>query len=145
MTPLEALAVLLAGVGAGTINAAVGSGTLITFPVLLAVGYPPLLAAVSNNVGLVPGSMAAAFGYRRELAGQWPRTLRLAIASVVNAILGALALLVLPDDAFRAIVPAFIAGARACRDPAAPVAAAGRGASGDRGSVGCAPPPRPSG
>jgi len=109
LTTLEALAVLLAGVGAGTINAAVGSGTLITFPVLLAVGYPPLLANVSNNVGLVPGSLAAAFGYRRELAGQWPRTLRLAIASVVGALIGAGALLVLPDDAFRAIVPAFIA------------------------------------
>jgi uncharacterized membrane protein YfcA len=111
LTSLEALAVLLAGAGAGTINAAVGSGTLITFPVLLAVGYPPLLANVSNNVGLVPGSLAAAFGYRRELAGQWPRTLRLAIASVVGALLGAIALLRLPDDAFRAIVPVFIAAA----------------------------------
>ncbi len=109
MTPLEALAVLVAGAGAGMINAAVGSGTLITFPVLLAVGYPPLLANVSNNVGLVPGSVAAAFGYRRELAGQWPRTLRLACASLLGALVGAVALLVLPDDAFGAIVPVFIA------------------------------------
>ncbi len=111
MTALEALAVLLAGSGAGMINAAVGSGTLITFPVLLAVGYPPLLANVSNNVGLVPGSVSAAFGYRRELAGQWRRTLRLASASVAGALVGAVALLVLPDDAFRAIVPVFIAAA----------------------------------
>ncbi len=111
MTALEALAVLLAGSGAGMINAAVGSGTLITFPVLLAVGYPPLLANVSNNVGLVPGSVSAAFGYRRELAGQWQRTLRLASASVAGALVGAVALLVLPDDAFRAIVPVFIAAA----------------------------------
>jgi uncharacterized membrane protein YfcA len=109
LTWLEALAVLSAGAGAGTINAVVGSGTLITFPVLLAVGYPPLLANVSNNVGLVPGSVAAAFGYRRELAGQWRRTLRLAGASVVGSVIGAIALLLLPDDAFRAIVPAFIA------------------------------------
>ncbi len=109
MSPLEALAVLVAGAGAGMINAAVGSGTLITFPVLLAVGYPPLLANVSNNVGLVLGSVSAAVGYRRELAGQWPRTLRLACASVAGALVGAAALLVLPDDAFRAIVPAFIA------------------------------------
>jgi hypothetical protein len=109
VSPLEALAVLVAGAGAGMINAAVGSGTLITFPVLLAVGYPPLLANVSNNVGLVLGSVAAAVGYRRELAGQWARTLRLACASVVGALVGAIALLVLPDDAFRAIVPAFIA------------------------------------
>jgi len=109
VTPLEALAVLVAGMGAGMINAAVGSGTLITFPVLLAVGYPPLLANVSNNVGLVLGSVAAAFGYRRELAGQWVRTLSLACASVIGALLGAVALLVLPDEAFRAIVPVFIA------------------------------------
>ncbi len=109
MTPFEALAVLAAGAGAGTINAAVGSGTLLTFPVLLAVGFPPLVANVSNNVGLVPGSVAAAIGYRRELAGQGRRTARLAVASVLGSLLGAVALLRLPDEAFKAIVPAFIA------------------------------------
>jgi len=109
VSPLEALAVLVAGVGAGMVNAVVGSGTLITFPVLLAVGYPPLLANVSNNVGLVLGSISAAFGYRRELVGQWERTLRLACASVAGALVGAVALLLLPAEAFRAIVPVFIA------------------------------------
>ena len=57
MDPLEALAIVAAGIGAGAINTVVGSGTLITFPVLIALGYPPLVANVSNNVGLVPGSI----------------------------------------------------------------------------------------
>ena len=67
MTLLEALAVFVAGIGAGTINTIVGSGTLITFPTLLAVGFPPVSANVSNTVGLVPGSVSGALGYRREL------------------------------------------------------------------------------
>jgi uncharacterized membrane protein YfcA len=108
MTELEALAVLAAGVAAGTINAVVGSGTLITFPVLLAVGYSPVTANVSNTVGLVPGSVAGSIGYRRELAGQGGRVARLSIASVLGGITGAVLLLELPASAFEAIVPAFI-------------------------------------
>ena len=102
------LAVALAGLAAGTINTVVGSGTLITFPVLLAVGYPPVLANVSNTVGLVPGSASGAFGYRAELTGQRSRLLRLGSASVIGAVLGAAALLVLPADAFQAVVPVLI-------------------------------------
>lgn len=105
---LEALAVVLAGAGAGLINTVVGSGTLITFPVLLSVGYPPVTANVSNNVGLVPGSVSGVYGYRRELAGTWRRVARLAAASVAGGLTGAVLLLVLPDSAFEAIVPAFI-------------------------------------
>lgn len=108
MTVWEALAVALAGLGAGTINAVVGSGTLITFPVLLAVGYPPVLANVSNTVGLVPGSLSSVVGYRAELAGQRDRLTRLGAASVLGAGAGATALLVLPDGAFGAIVPVLI-------------------------------------
>ena len=108
MTPDEALLVFVAGVGAGTINAVVGSGTLITFPTLLAVGYPPVLANVSNTVGLVPGSVSGAVGYRRELAGQLPRLLRLGTASMLGGITGALLLLQLPESAFKAIVPVLI-------------------------------------
>ena len=92
-TPLvsvwEAVAVALAGLAAGTINTVVGSGTLVTFPVLLAVGYPPVLANVTNTVGLVPGSLSGAVGYRRELAGQRRRLSRLAVASVLGGITGA--------------------------------------------------------
>jgi uncharacterized protein len=105
----EALAVLAAGVAAGTINTVVGSGTLITFPVLLAVGYAPVTANVSNTIGLVPGSISGSIGYRRELAGQRERVLRLGTASLLGGITGAIALLALPDDLFEAIVPVFIA------------------------------------
>jgi uncharacterized protein len=105
----EVIAVVLAGVAAGTINTVVGSGTLITFPVLLAVGYSPLVANVSNTIGLVPGSVAGAIGYRRELAGQERRILRLGVAALLGGTTGAVLLLVLPESAFKAIVPVFIA------------------------------------
>jgi uncharacterized protein len=108
VTAWDALLVGLAGLGAGTINAVVGSGTLITFPTLLAVGLPPVVANVSNTVGLVPGSIASSWGYRGELAGQRPRVLRLATATVVGATLGAVLLLVLPESSFVAIVPVLI-------------------------------------
>ncbi len=105
----EVLAIAMAGLAAGTINTVVGSGTLITFPVLLAFGYAPVTANVSNTVGLVPGSLSGSVGYRRELAGQRGRAARLGIASALGAITGAILLLVLPASAFEAIVPAFIA------------------------------------
>jgi uncharacterized membrane protein YfcA len=87
----------------------VGSGTLITFPVLLAFGYAPVTANVTNTLGLVPGSAAGAYGYREELRGQWRRTGRLACASFAGAAAGAVLLLSLPATAFKTIVPAFIA------------------------------------
>jgi uncharacterized protein len=87
----------------------VGSGTLITFPVLLAFGYAPVTANVSNTVGLVPGSVSGAVGYRRELAGQREQAVRLGSASVLGGITGAILLLVLPASAFETIVPVFIA------------------------------------
>ncbi|HUO73766.1 MAG TPA: sulfite exporter TauE/SafE family protein [Solirubrobacteraceae bacterium] len=108
-TPLQALAIFAAGVAAGTINTVVGSGTLITFPVLLGVGYAPVVANVSNTIGLVPGSATGAYGYRRELRGQRRRTVPLAAASVLGGITGAILLLSLPASAFKAIVPVFIA------------------------------------
>ena len=80
MTAAHAAIIFVAGLAAGTINTIVGSGSLITFPTLLALGYPPVLANVSNNVGLVPGGASGAYGYRRELAGQGPRLRRLAPA-----------------------------------------------------------------
>ena len=101
-------AVLLAGVAAGTINTVVGSGTLITFPTLLAFGVPPVTANVSNTIGLVPGSASGAWGYRRELRGQRGRLLRLASASAIGGVGGAALLLGLPPEAFDAIVPALI-------------------------------------
>jgi uncharacterized membrane protein YfcA len=108
VSPWEVIAILLAGVAAGTINTVVGSGTLITFPTLLAFGIPPVTANVSNTVGLAPGSLSGAIGYRAELTGQRRRLVRLGSASLVGGIAGALLLLVLPSSAFDAIVPVLI-------------------------------------
>ena len=108
MTVLEALAVLAAGAVAGGVNAVVGSGSLITFPTLLAVGYSPVTANVSNCVGLVPGGVGGSFGYRRELRGQWRRCAVLAVGTTLGALLGGVLLLELPDAVFDAIVPALI-------------------------------------
>ncbi|MBK8469359.1 MAG: sulfite exporter TauE/SafE family protein [Candidatus Phosphoribacter sp.] len=109
MSLLDAVLILLAGVGAGTINTIVGSGTLITFPTLLFLGYPPLAANVSNNIGLVAGGLSGSWGYRRELRGQGDLLRRLLPMSLLGAVVGAGLLLTLPASAFRAIVPVLIA------------------------------------
>ena len=109
MSAGEIIAIALAGAAAGAINTLVGSGTLITFPVLLAFGYPPVTANVSNNIGLVPGSASGAWGYRAELAGQRATATRLIPCSVAGAICGAVLLLALPPKAFEVVIPFIIA------------------------------------
>ena len=109
MSPLHALAIFAAGLAAGTVNVIVGSGSLITFPTLLALGYPPVLANVSNTVGLAPGNASGVVAYRRELVGQRRRLIQLGSASVVGALVGAALLLALPNTVFKAAVPALIA------------------------------------
>lgn len=104
MTLPEYAAIMLAGLVAGTVNAIVGAGTLITFPLLLGVGVPPLTANVSNAVGLVPAAVTGAWGFRRELAGQWRVVTRMSLLSGVGGIVGGLLLLRAPG-AFRAVVP----------------------------------------
>jgi uncharacterized membrane protein YfcA len=108
VTAWHAAAIFAVGIAAGTINTVVGSGTLITFPTLLAFGYSPLVANVSNNIGLVPGTMSGAWGYRSLLKGQGQRLLPLTCASTGGGIVGAVLLLSLPANAFKAIVPFFI-------------------------------------
>ncbi|MFG2025798.1 sulfite exporter TauE/SafE family protein [Streptomyces sp. NPDC048825] len=108
MTPGEMLAVFGAGVSAGAINTVVGSGTLITFPVLLATGLTPVTATVSNALGLIPGSVSGAFGYRRELKGQGRRILKLSVGALLGGVTGAVLLLALPAAAFEKIVPALV-------------------------------------
>ncbi len=108
MTAFEIAAVVAAGLFAGGINSVVGSGTLVTFPVLLALGYQPVVANVSNGLGLVPGSVGGAVGYRRELKGQLRRLLRFGAVTAAGAVVGALLLLVLPPGAFEAVVPVLI-------------------------------------
>jgi uncharacterized membrane protein YfcA len=104
----EALVIIAAGIAAGTINTIVGSGSLITFPTLLLLGYPPLVANVSNTVGLVPGTISGAIGYRRELTGQRARARPLLIAAGLGGLTGAALLLVLPATLFARIVPILI-------------------------------------
>lgn len=108
MNPLDLALVLLAGVGAGTINVVVGSGTLVTFPVLVALGVEPVVAIMSNAVGLIPGNLAGAWGYRRELAGQGATLRRLLPASLAGSLVGAWLLLHLPEATFHAVVPVLV-------------------------------------
>lgn len=105
MSLVQACLVLLAGLAGGTINAVVGSGSLITFPTLLAFGYPPVLANVSNNIGMVPGGAAGTWGYRAELGD---RLLTLASMSCLGGLTGGLLLLTTPPSAFRAVVPVLL-------------------------------------
>jgi uncharacterized membrane protein YfcA len=108
VTVLEMLAVAGAGVVAGAVNAIVGSGSLVTFPTLLAVGYPPVVANVSNTVGLVFGGVSGVWGYRRELRGQGRRTAWLAVGSATGALVGGILLLSLPSSVFNAVIPVLI-------------------------------------
>ena len=106
--PLGAVLIIAVGVVAGTVNTIVGAGSLLTFPTLLFLGYPPLVANVSNTVGLVPGTISGAVGYRRELAGQRTRARPLLVAAALGGLTGACLLLVLPASAFARIVPVLI-------------------------------------
>jgi hypothetical protein len=106
--PAEAVTILAVGIAAGAINAIVGSGSLITFPTLLAFGFPPVVANVSNNIGLVSGNVSGAVGYRHELTGQRDRLIRLGAIALAGSAAGSAALLTLPSSSFQVIVPALI-------------------------------------
>jgi len=109
VTTWAALAIFGAGIIAGAMNVIVGAGSLVTFPTLLALGYPPVLANVSNNVGLTPGNFSGVVTYRKELEGQRNRLLRLGSMSLLGGITGAVLLLALPEKVFASIVPLLIA------------------------------------
>jgi uncharacterized membrane protein YfcA len=108
MSVLEALLVIGVGFLAGAINTIVGSGSLITFPTLLAIGFSPVVANVSNTVGISFGSLSGAVGYRRELGGQRRRVILLGSASLIGGITGGVLLLTLPSSVFDAVVPVLI-------------------------------------
>jgi uncharacterized protein len=108
VSPLEALGIIAAGFAAGGVNVIVGSGSLLTFPTLLAFGYPSVLANVTNTVGIFPGSISGAIGYRRELVGQVRRCVMFGCATASGAVLGAVLLLTLPGSVFDSVVPALI-------------------------------------
>jgi uncharacterized membrane protein YfcA len=107
----DAVILFFAGTAAGIINTVVGSGSLVTFPILVALGYPPVLANVTNNIGVLPGSISGAISYRKELAGHGRELVSLAVLSAAGGIVGALLLLKLPTAAFQFIVPILIVGA----------------------------------
>jgi uncharacterized protein len=150
MSLLQMLLVLAAGVGAGLMNAVVGAGTLITFPVLLFLGLPPVVANVSSTVGLVSGSVAGAYGYRSTLVGRGALVRRLVLISFVGGISGGLLLVRLPPAAFDRIVPVLLvisAGLAALQPRIAAAVLARRvrrgaaaataiGASGEPGAIG---------
>ena len=100
--------IMVAGVGAGAINSLVGSGTLITFPTLVALGFPPVTATMSNAVGLVAGGVSGTWGYRVDLRGQWHRLRWQIPASVTGALIGSFLLLHLPEKVFIRIVPVLL-------------------------------------
>lgn len=102
---MDIVAILAAGLAAGVVNAVVGTGTLLTFPTLLAVGYPPVVANMSNTVGLIFGNVSGVVGYRRELAGARARAIELSIPTAIGALGGAVLLLALPQAVFHRIVP----------------------------------------
>lgn len=108
MDALQAALVGLGGLWAGAINAVVGSGTLVTFPILVAVGFAPVTATISNAMGLIAGNLAGSWGYRRELAGLGRTLLQLLPASILGGITGAALLLRLPESVFETVAPALI-------------------------------------
>jgi uncharacterized membrane protein YfcA len=105
MSPVEIASIIAAGIGAGVMNAVVGAGTLVTFPTLLFLGFPPVVANVSNTVGLVPGSVMASIGYRATLRGRGAAVRRLVVATSVGGLIGGALLVLLPGRAFDVVVP----------------------------------------
>ena len=107
----QAILIVFAGLGTGAINAVVGSGTLVTFPTLVAMGYPPVTSTMSNAVGLVAGNVSGTWGYRRELTGQWNRLRWQLPASLIGGVVGAWLLLHLPEKVFIDVVPVLLIAA----------------------------------
>ncbi|NLS08580.1 sulfite exporter TauE/SafE family protein [Nesterenkonia sp. MY13] len=102
------LLILLAAVWAGAINTVVGSGTLVTFPVLVAMGVPPVSATVSNAMGLIAGNFTGAWGYRREIVQVKPVLAKLVPASFLGGVIGATLLITLPEEVFGKVAPVLI-------------------------------------
>ncbi len=114
LRPVDAATIALltgAGFGAGVVNGVAGGGSLISFPALLAAGYPSVTANVTNSIAVLPGYLGGSLAYRRELAGQRERIRALGVTSAVGAAAGAALLLSTPASLFDAIVPWLIIAA----------------------------------
>ncbi|ALG11985.1 sulfite exporter TauE/SafE family protein [Kibdelosporangium phytohabitans] len=112
-TTWEFVVLAVVGLLAGAVNAVAGGGSMISFPALLAMGIPPVTANVTNSVAAVPGYLGGSIGYRAELTGQRHTIGRFALVSVAGASAGALTLLVVSADVFRAVVPWLLLAAAA--------------------------------
>ncbi len=110
---LDYLTIGLAALAAGAVNAVAGGGTLISFPVMTALGIPPVAANVTNTVALCPGFIGGTFAQRRDLAGQGPRLWALLPAAALGGVAGGVLLLYSGDRVFRALVPFLILAASA--------------------------------
>ena len=105
MTPLEGVLLALAGLVAGTVNAVAGGGSLVSFPALLAAGYPAVDANVTNTVSLWPGYLSGGLAYRDDLRAQRDRVVALAVTAALGGAAGTVLLLVAPPGVFEAVVP----------------------------------------
>lgn len=105
MTGVEQLVVLAAGFGAGILTSTVGVASLLSFPVLVAVGLPPVVANASNTVGMTPAGLSGSFGYRRELREAPGATVMVLATCAGGSVLGAVLLLALPPEVFENVVP----------------------------------------
>lgn len=120
MEPLQAGGLAAAAFAAGAINAVAGGGSLISFPALLAAGYPSKASNVTNSVALWPGYLGGSFGYRTELGRQRKRIVALTLPSIFGALAGSAILLGTPESAFERAVPfliLFACGVMAFQDP----------------------------
>ena len=108
MDPADAALLAVAGFAAGAVNAAAGGGSLLSFPALLAVGHSPLVANVTNTVGLLPGYLGGVVAYRRELAGQRARVLSYGTTFAVGAGIGVAVLLLTSEGAFEVAAPVLV-------------------------------------
>lgn len=113
MTPADVLLIGAGGFAAGAVNAVAGGGTFFSFPAMLAVGLPPVVANASNSVALWPGSLSGAWAYRQELARYKRYLLPMGIASLLGGVAGGLLLLAAGDARFSALIPWLLAFATA--------------------------------
>src|SRR5687768_5289802 len=111
VTPAQLLLAALAAAAGGAVNAIAGGGTLITFPTLLALGIPPIIANATSTVALWPGTVGSMWGYRRELAGARAWAVRFALPSLAGGIVGAILLLRTSSERFSMLVPFLVLGA----------------------------------
>jgi uncharacterized membrane protein YfcA len=104
---------VVGGFGAGIFNGVAGGGSLISFPLLLALGYPALTANITNTVGIWPGYAGGVIGFRNQISDQRGRLVRLSPIAVLGGVAGAILLLTTPSSAFRSLAPWLVLGASA--------------------------------